>query len=162
MPIKAVGEFTRAAMIDILNKMNNTAAKASLGSALDSSKGCVVGKYNFAVQGGAVGDIALVDELGATAKIPINAVITRAYVDVITEPTSGGSATVAAKAQSSADLFDATAIASLTAGLHEGNMTGAASEMVKATAERTLYITVATAALTAGKLNVHVEYMISD
>lgn len=147
-----------------INRMNSVAQKHQLGTLLQKNVNVVTGKYSFAVQGGAVGDISLLSDLNntnSTIVIPDNAVIKKVYIDVLTAPTSGGAATVAVKLQSAADLKGATAIASFT-GIMDGVPAGAAANMIKLTADRTLKITVATAALTAGKFNVYVEYVLGD
>lgn len=115
--------------------------------------------------------------------LPINAVITNAWVDVITTFTSATDAgTIALKAQSAGDLTAAIAISTTgdvwDAGLHgclpgsyaEATVAGdtaildaarKAASYIKLTAERELTATVAVEALTAGKLVLHVEYIIS-
>ncbi|NET97612.1 hypothetical protein, partial [Okeania sp. SIO1H2] len=65
--------------------------------------------YDFAIHGGAISTITL-----DTATIPDNAIITGAYVDVLTDPTSGGSATIALGLNTTTDVLAATAIASVT------------------------------------------------
>lgn len=147
-----------------LNKMNITAYQTLLGTtlgahedALDAIKERVVkAQYDFATLGGAVGDISL----GVT--IPDNAVITDVVIDVLTNPTSGGSATIAVKAQSAADLIGATAVASFTGILQGVPTAGTIASAIKLTANRTVTVTVAVAALTAGKFNVFVKYLLSD
>lgn len=112
--------------------------------------------YSFAVDGGAVGDIAL---RGQT--IPSGAVITDVLIVVGTALTSGGSATVAVKAQSSADLNAADAISGApwsSTGAKRGDL-DADSAPILTTAERTITATVATAALTAGVFDVYVTYV---
>lgn len=112
--------------------------------------------YDFAVDGGTVGDIALRGE-----KIPSGAVITDVLIHVDTAPTSGGAATVAIKSESAADLQSAAAISGApwsTTGAKRGTL-DADQPPVKTTAERTITATVATAALTAGKLSVLVTYV---
>lgn len=124
---------------------------------IKSSKKAVKATYDFALDGGAVGDIAL-----RGAAIPSGAIITDVLVDVTTALTSGGSATVAIKAQSAADLISATAIGSSpwsTTGPKRGSL-DADSAPIKTTAKRTITATVATAALTAGKFSVIVEYVV--
>jgi hypothetical protein len=145
-----------------LDRMNSTAIKQKLGTELHNCKNSVKGIYNFAVSGGAVGDITLLDDDGLAVVLPINAIVTNVIAHVATACTSGGSATVALKANSSADLCAATAVASLTSNaLIAGVPVGTAATSVRLTAERTLKVTVAVAALTAGKINYHIEYMIS-
>ena len=64
------------------------------------------GLYEFALDGGAVGDIAL---RGAPV-IPSGAVIINALIYVDTVPTSGGAATIAIKTEGAADINAADAI----------------------------------------------------
>lgn len=109
-----------------------------------------VALYDFATDGGAVGDIAL------GLKVPANVVILYATLNVRTAPTSGGAATVALKLQDAADVLAATAIASVT-GLVDGVPDFAATNAIKTTAERELTMTVAVAALTAGQIEIHLQ-----
>lgn len=160
MSLKAVGNYSGADVKYLLNKMNATAAATTLGENLENLTATAKGSYSFAVSGGAVGDISLLDSSGVALVLPLNAVIRQVVIDVITAPTSAGSATVALKAQSAGDLLAATAIASVTGRL-DGIPAGAAANMIKLTANRTLAISIAVAALTAGKLNVYIDYVIS-
>lgn len=115
-----------------------------------------VGLYDFGTDGGAVGDITL---RGDT--IPSGAIITDVLIHVDTALTSGGSATVALKAESAADLNAADAISGApwsTTGAKRGDLT-ATTAPVKTTAARAIVATVATAALTAGKFSVYVSYL---
>lgn len=112
--------------------------------------------YDFAVDGGAVGDIALRGET-----IPSGVVITDCLIVVGTALDSGGSATVAVKAQSAADLNAADAFGGApwsTTGAKRGDF-DADTAPILTTAERTITATVATAALTAGVFDVYVTYM---
>ncbi len=121
---------------------------------------------------------------GLGVYLPDNAIITRAWVDIVTTFTSAGSdaGTIALKAQTANDLVAAIAISDAStvwdAGVRgalpnnyalDGNaltaiaMTAArAGSRIKTTAERELTATVAVQALTAGKLVLYVEYIISD
>jgi hypothetical protein len=136
--------------------------KIQLGTQLVDKKVQVMkAKYDFAVQGGAIGSVNLVDVDGKDAVLPNKAIIKQVIFDVITAPTSGGSATIAFTANSAADMKAALAIASWT-GIVAGIPVGTAATSIKLTAQRTLTATIATAALTAGKINVFVEYYISD
>lgn len=116
-----------------------------------------IGLYDFAVDGGAIGDITL---RGDT--IPSSAVITDALIDVTTVLTSAGAATVAIKAEGAADINAADAISGApwsTAGAKRADLT-ATTAPVKTTAARSLVATVGTAALTAGKFTVAVEFVV--
>ena len=112
-------------------------------------------EYDFAVDGGDVGDISL----GVT--IPDNAIIVGGFIEGITSVTSGGSATVAVKLQSAADVAGATGKATLT-GTAVVPCSAVLSTPFKLTAQRTVTITVATAAITAGKFNVWIEYFVGE
>jgi hypothetical protein len=119
-----------------------------------------VGHYNFAADGGATGTIAL---MGAT-NIPSGATIVGGYVDVTTQLTSGGSATIACQVEAANDILTAVAVASWTTGrknilpaLTSGALT--ASTTARTTAARDISIVIATAALTAGAFKVVLFYM---
>lgn len=116
------------------------------------------GLYDFAVEGGATGDITLRGD-----KIPSGAIITRVVIVVETVITSGGAATVALKAEGAADLNAADAISgfpwSATGAKNGDAQFSVTANIPKTTAERSIVATVATAALTAGKFAVLVGYL---
>lgn len=143
-------------------KSSGVFAKHLAGTKLvRQSKLVMIGTYDFSVSGGAVGVISLLDCNSRAATLPKGAIITSAYIDVLTAPTSGGSATIAVgTGQAANDLKAALAIASYT-GIVAGIPVGSAATAVKLTADGQLQISIATAALTAGKLNVIVEFMVS-
>jgi hypothetical protein len=119
----------------------------------------VAAQYDYAVHGGAVGDISL------RVTVPKGAIIVNAIVEVLTVPTSGGSATIALKLESAGDIVAATSIASApwsATGIKLGIPDHATvADQFKTTADRTLTATVATAALTAGKFNVFLMYVVN-
>ncbi len=145
-----------------LRHWNTTTPFEGIGSVVNRTKNCMKCVYDFAVLGGAVATINLVDDEGNLAVIPDNAVIERVVVDVITQPVSSGSATVAIGANTTTDILGATAKASLPVGLLEGVPVGTVATAVKLTAARNITATIGTAALTAGKINVFVEYYVSE
>jgi hypothetical protein len=109
-------------------------------------------EYNFAADGGAVGDIPLT----SGAPIPAGSYVLGCYIEVVTPPTSGGAATIALKVESAGDLQAAAAISGApwsTAGRKVGTLT-LTSVPVKTTADRNVVATVGTAALTAGAFRV--------
>lgn len=113
------------------------------------------GKYDFAVDGGAVSTIAIT----SGSPIPSGSVIVGGYVDVTTQLTSGGAATIACQVEGANDILTAVAVASWTTGrknILPAPTTGAltASTAVKTTADRNISIVVAAAALTAGVFHV--------
>lgn len=113
------------------------------------------GKYDFAVDGGAVSTIAIT----SGTPIPSGSVIVGGYVDVTTQLTSGGAATIACQVEAANDILTAVAVASWTTGrknILPAFTTGAltAGTQVKTTADRNISIVIAAAALTAGVFNV--------
>ncbi|MFG6101193.1 hypothetical protein U2F10_02995 [Leptothoe sp. EHU-05/26/07-4] len=114
----------------------------------DNLGGCARDIYDFSIHGGAIGTITM------PLTTPDNAIITECIVDVLTDPTSTGSATIALGLNTTTDLLAATAIASVT-GIVVAKEQAAA---FKLTAERNLQLTIATAALTAGKLAVYLKW----
>lgn len=129
--------------------------------------------YDFTVLGGAISTITLLDEQGATAQLPLASVIMSVMVDVITTPTSAGSATVSLGCNSTTDLLAATAKASITGLLAcVPVMTAATAVKVVAgsgtagnlqrrnfsTVTQLITASVAVAALTAGKFYVHTVF----
>ncbi len=126
--------------------------------------------FDFSVVGGAIGTLALQDEQGVAAVLPVGSLILSVIFDFVTAVTSGGAATVSFGCTSAVDLLAATAKASLT-GLVAGIPVMTAATAVKvstgtATLARRnfsvvaqpLTATVATAALTAGKCYVHTVF----
>lgn len=132
------------------------------------------------------GDSGAVGAHGLGVYIPDNAIIVKAWVDVVTTFTDDAddSATIALHAQSANDIITATAVSAggdiWDAGMH-GTLVGYpalgadaahdtqvevaalfAGTFIKTTAVRELTATVADDVLTEGKLNLFVEYVISD
>ncbi len=117
----------------------------------------VRGRYDFAVDGGAVGDIDL-----TSASIPANAVVLGGFVEVDTVPTSGGSATIAVKVEGAGDIIAAAAISGApwsTTGRKSVIPVFTGATTVKTSAARKVQATVATAALTAGVFDVVLFYV---
>lgn len=149
----------------LLNKASpNSMAVAQLGSIVmkgrEHSLKCV---YDFAVKGGTIGAINLVDVQGKDCKLPNKAIIRDVLVDHITALTSGGSATISmgTGTMSAVNLKAATAVASWT-GLLAGIPVGTAGTAIKLTSDQTPKITIAVADLIGGKFNVHIKYQISE
>jgi hypothetical protein len=157
----------RAEMLAAEFNMNNASPQAmtehKLGSRLvKGQKHIAKFSYDFAKQGGAIGTIGLKNEDGTAASLPKGAIVQNGVIDVITAPTSGGSATVSfSTGKTAADLKAATAIASIT-GLVATIPVGTAGTSIKLTADTVPSIVVAVAALTAGKFYVIVEFTLSD
>lgn len=117
----------------------------------------VRGRYSFATDGGAQGDI----NLTAQALIPPNAIILGGFIEVDTAITSGGSATVAVKVEGGGDILAAAAIGGApwsTTGRKSVIPVFTGATTVKTTAARRIVATVATADLTAGAFDVVLFY----
>jgi hypothetical protein len=127
-------------------------------SALENRKYVMQCEYDFAKDGGAIGDITLRGD-----RLPAGAIVTGGVVHVQTAVTSAGSATVALELVGTADVLAATAKASLTLNalispVPDGPTAG---DWIRTTAATQLVATVAVAALTAGKIVVCLEYFIT-
>jgi len=116
--------------------------------------------YDFDVDGGAVSDIAL-------GTIPNDATIIQAWYEVITAPTSGGSATIAlgVDIDDAAGIKAATAFddASFAAGYHDTLCDNTASTFTtKSTAVRDVILSIVAAVLTAGKIRIWFKFLRSE
>ena len=112
------------------------------------------GDYDFAVDGGAQSTITLRSVDGA---LPLGAVITEGYLDVLTACLSA-TGTMALNSEGAADLLAATAQAGLTLGRKSLIPVATGATSVKTTAERAPAVTIATAAFTAGKFSLVLFY----
>ncbi len=145
--IPTLGDRLRAAAA-----LTTVPAVYTLGRAVQ----IVRGHYDFALQGGAQSTIAIT----SGTPIPSGAVVIGGFVDVITQLTSGGSATIAAQVNAANDILTAVAVASWTTGRKNvlpSPTTGAltASTAVKTTAARDISIVIAAADLLTGKFDVY-------
>lgn len=122
---------------------------------LDPVKRVAYFEYDFAKDGGAVGDIAL-----RGGSIPAGAIVRNGVVHVITAVTSTGAATVALKLKNANDILAATAKASLTLGavLDVVPVDTAATSILNATAGAKVVATIGTEVLLTGKIVVALEY----
>ncbi len=123
---------------------------------LEPAKRVAYFEYDFAKDGGAVGDIALRGD-----RLPNDAVITSGMIHVNTAVTSGGLATVALSVLAAEDVLAATAKASLTLNaLLDTVPVGTAATAIRTTsAGLGVTMSIAVAALTAGKITVALEYL---
>jgi hypothetical protein len=118
-----------------------------------------VGEYDFAVDGGAISTITLRSGDSSGNTVPAGSVIVGGYVEVDTQLTSGGAATIGVNVEAAGDLLAAaTAVATYTTGRKSLIPVGSGVTSVKTTVTRALTITVAAFALTAGKMRVVVMY----
>lgn len=115
-------------------------------------------RYDFAVDGGAVGDI----DLTSSAAVPKGAYIVGGWVEVDVAPTSGGAATVAVKVEGAGDIVAAAAVSGApwsSTGRKDIVPDSTGSTVVKTSAARKVTASVAVAALTAGAFDVVLLYI---
>ena len=113
--------------------------------------------YDFAAVGGAVSAISLTAMDGTAQTLPGTAVVRIVVYEVVTEPASSGSATIALGILGNSDAFKAATAfdnAAYTAASHPHNEV----PFKNGGAPVALLATIAAAALTAGKFILHVEY----
>lgn len=113
-------------------------------------------RYDFAVDGGAIGTIAITAE-----KIPPNAIILGGVVEVDLVPTSGGAATVAIQVEAANDIVTAAAVSGApwsTTGRKSVIPAFTGATTVKTTVARDISIVIAAATLTAGQIDVLLAY----
>ena len=115
-------------------------------------------EYDFAKEGGAIGNITL-----RGGKLPIGALVLNAFVYVETAITATGLATVALQINSAGDVLGATAKASLTAGAKlQGvpDFATIAESILVASTPKGVVAVVAVDALLTGKFRVYVQYLV--
>lgn len=126
----------------------------------------VRGTFDFAVQGGVVGNFDLLDEQGAAISIPANSILLDGMVDVQTTFTSSGdNATLAIQAEGANDIVNAVAIGTGTPwdqGLRAIIPLGAAANAVKTTVARPLRVVIGVEDVTAGKMTIFLRYVVTD
>lgn len=118
----------------------------------------VRGRYDFAVDGGAVSTIAIT----STEEIPASAVVLGGLVEIETVPTSGGAATLAVQVEAANDTVTQAVISGApwsTTGRKSVIPVFTGATTLKTTAERDISIVIGTAALTAGVFDVVLFYV---
>jgi hypothetical protein len=114
--------------------------------------------YDFAVDGGAIGNITLRGD-----SVPSGAIVTESFVNVVTGvTTTGGTGTLALKVEGTGDLRVAGTAAAGTPAVDTAGprrlLVNGTSTPVKTTADRPITLAVATNAITAGKFSVTLAY----
>ena len=124
------------------------------------SRGVAKFSYDFAIQGGTAGVIYLNGD-----PLPDNCIVWDGCIDVY-DPIVGAGATMAlTTGQAANDLSTAAAVAGApwsTASITAIVPVGTIASCIKLTAVRRPQLLVTAAALTAGKLNVFIQYFLSD
>ena len=159
----AVGTIVSEDGVYELDRMGPIARKYGLGTALKSAQTFgAKGTYTVSLDGGAVASYNLNGLDSENLVLPAGAIITDCFYDVVQAmSSSGGSGEIAVTAASSGDLVasvDADSVSGRVACIPEGTE----ANMIKLTSAKTLLVEVGSEALTAGKINVFVEYVLSD
>lgn len=147
-----------------LNRSSAVARKYALGTNLQGAGALgVKAQWDFAKSGGASGDLTLKDPEGNPVKLPTGAIITNCLLDVVTQPTSStGSGSIAFSSSAVGDLKASQVVASWPIGRQACIPTGSTGTMIKLASEAPLKIRVGSERLTAGKINVWVQYVLSE
>lgn len=114
-------------------------------------------RYDFAVDGGAIGDITI-----SSGALPAGAYVTSGFVEVDTALTGAG-ASVAVNVEGAGDIVAAAAISGApwsTTGRKSIVPAGTGATSVKTTAARSIVATVSAAVLTAGAFDVVLQYIV--
>jgi hypothetical protein len=124
--------------------------------ALDNKLQVAYFEYDFARDGGAIGDITLRGN-----SLPAYAIVIGGMIDVEVAVTSADAATIALNLEAAADVLAITGKASFSlAALLDVVPVNTAATAVRLTAIRKLVATVADFALTAGKFTVALTYIL--
>lgn len=126
-----------------------------LRKGLDPHKRVALFEYDFAIDGGAIGTIALRGD-----RLPLGAVVRNGAIHVNTAVTSAGACTTTLGVNTAVDVLASTlkAAQSLDAILDVVPVDTAATSILTATAGKGVTMTIGTAAITAGKFTVALEY----
>jgi hypothetical protein len=115
------------------------------------------GRWDFAVDGGAISTIAITAE-----KIPANAIILGGVVEVDTVVTSGGAGTLGVQVEGAGDIVAATVVSGApwsTTGRKSVVPVFTGASTVKTTVPRDISVVIGAAALTAGAVDVFLVYI---
>lgn len=121
-------------------------------------------RYDASVLGGSsAAAITLKAVDGSDCFLPKSAIVTSGIIDVITMPTSIGSATIAlGTGQAANDLKTAAAISGFTIGELNIIPVYTAATAIKLTANRNPIITIAVAPITTGKFDVYIKWLMGS
>lgn len=123
---------------------------------LEPAKRVAYFEYDFALDGGAIGTIALRGN-----RLPLGAVVTSGMIHVNTAVTSGGACTTTLGINTAVDVLASTlkGAQTLDAILDVVPVGTAATAILAATGGLGVTMTIGVAAITAGKFTVALEYL---
>lgn len=116
--------------------------------------------YDYSQVGGLVSTVTLRDESGAPVKLPKGALVRDCIIDVVSAIVGGNTISIGT-GQAADDLKGSTAVGSIT-GRVACIPVGTAATAIKLTADRTPTMTIGTSAITGGKINVWIDYVLSN
>lgn len=149
----------------VLNLSATAGPSVQLGSLVTQKKVNVLkAVYDFSVLGGTSGStVILKDAAGGPAVLPAAAVIKQVMIDEVTNVTGTGNAAIAFGVNTSSDLLASTAAASFSNRV-AGIPVGTAATSVKTLGQYAVVASFSgsTGNITAGKLNLFIEYYLSD
>lgn len=133
----------------------------AIGTAVHRTLNCMKCVYSFAVNGGAVGNIPLSDDLGNLAILPPGAVIVESFSNWTTALTGSNNAAISVASAAAADLLVSTAKSSLS-GVLAGTPVFTTATMIALGTTATgyqVYLNALTTAITAGVGSVYIFYV---
>jgi hypothetical protein len=151
----------------LVTRANKTDPLPNIGTEINQAVNRIKCVWDFAVLGGAISSINMLDDQGNTATLPKGAVVTSALAYVVTAPV-GASGTIGFSLLGTSDLMAQTAITSLTIGVlwqAVPVLPGAAASFttlvgpVTAAGGSIVKVKIATTAQTAGKIILFLDYL---
>ena len=148
-----------------LNRASKLNADAQVGTALrNAGQFGVKATWDKSVLGGS-GDLYLVDEENKQVKLPSGAVIRDCLIDVVTQPTSSGNSGKISLGVSALGDLKADALVHTTYTTSARIVclpVGTVGTMIKLSSEGRVIMRIGSEPLTAGKINVWLEYVLSE
>ena len=146
-----------------LNKRSSVDRKYSTGTKLyDAQQFGVKGTWSFATHGATTAtDLPLEDHEGNSVVLPTGAIIRDCLIDVVTQPAPD-SVNVALSSSAVGDLKAGAFAASYPVSRIACTPVGTVGTMIKLASEGILKIRLGSETPTAGKINVWVEYVLSE
>lgn len=123
----------------------------------------VIAIYDFSIQGGAQGNIDLIDQNANPISMPVNILIKNMFIEVIDATTSGGVAGIEIQGPAAAFTVingaDNGTFNSVGSVVASNQITSDPATYFRSVATGAPYITISGNDLTAGKLYVYIEYV---
>lgn len=167
--ISALAGITANQEYQLNTFMGPTGQATQLGTLIQKTHNLVVGKYSFAVQGGATtATIKLLTDLKNSKSyvtIPSGSIITNVWVNTLTALTSGdggGVATVDLNSITGNDVLSGKSHLAFSPIFAATPVTGTTSTYIKVSSLTTLTMDINLSSMTAGKFNAYISYVLGD